>query len=342
MMIHDGFAKPWRAQAYGPAVRSLVLAVLVASFFVAPPVAAQTSSEALAESLFLEARRLIDEGDYATACPKLRQSNELDPQLGTLLNLGNCYEKNGQTASAWAAFTELSRLASRAGQAARATYAAGRIEVLEPKLAYVTLLPPSALPADVFVRIDDERLSQAVLGTALPLDPGSRRLSVSAPTYEPWSLTIEVAEASRQQVEIPSLQPVVPEPDPPPPPTSAPVPAPIFVPRPTPKRLPMTERSASSWWAAAITGYSLAGAGVVVGAVTGGLALDAGGSLECPDGLCEPTDADQLSRANTLANVSNVSLAVAGAGAILGIIATVVALDDERFDVSFGRAAIRF
>lgn len=319
----------------------VVAALALASFAVPRLVSAQTSNEALAESLFVEARRLIEEGDYVAACPKLVQSNELDPQLGTLLNLGKCYEKNGQTASAWATFTELSRLASRAGQKVRATYAAERIEALEPELAYVTLKLSAPLPDGVTVRLDEKGLSPAALGTPLPLDPGYRQLSVSAPEHQPWRLTLEVATGSRQEVMIPPLEPLLPEPEPAPaPPPVTPLPPPVFVPRP-PRSVPI-ESTSSSWWPVAVAGYSLAGVGVVAGAITGGLALETGGSLDCPRDLCDPVDADDLSRANTLANVSNVSLAVAGAGAILGIIATVVALDDDRVEVSSGQLVIRF
>ena len=139
---------------------------------------------------------------------------------------------------------------------------------------------------------------------------------------------------------IPALRPVVPEPEPPAPVPVLPPPARVFIPLPAPA--PVREPVSSSWWPGAITGYSVAGVGGAVGAITGALALDAGSSLDCPMDLCDPADADDLSRANTLANVSNVSLAVAGAGAILGIIATVVALDDERVEVSSGRVVFRF
>ena len=39
----------------------------------------------------------------------------LDPGAGTLLNLGDCYEKSGRTASGWAAFREAVAVAHRTG-----------------------------------------------------------------------------------------------------------------------------------------------------------------------------------------------------------------------------------
>ena len=65
---------------------------------------ARPEDRAAAESLFSDARRLMQAGDYEQACPKLEASRRLEPGLGTTLNLGDCYEKLGRTASAWGEF----------------------------------------------------------------------------------------------------------------------------------------------------------------------------------------------------------------------------------------------
>ena len=86
---------------------------------------AQTSAadKAAAQALFDEGKRLMDAGQFAQACPKFADSEKLDPGVGTLLNLGVCYEKNGQTASAWATYKEAASAAANAGEAAREKYA---------------------------------------------------------------------------------------------------------------------------------------------------------------------------------------------------------------------------
>ena len=58
------------------------LAASLALCFVASAVSAQSSTNAAgAEALYEEARGLMKQGDFARACPKFKQSYELDPGL---------------------------------------------------------------------------------------------------------------------------------------------------------------------------------------------------------------------------------------------------------------------
>lgn len=51
-----------------------------------------------ASALFAEGRQLMAAGDYASACPKLAESQALDPAADTALDLGICYQKASQAA----------------------------------------------------------------------------------------------------------------------------------------------------------------------------------------------------------------------------------------------------
>src|SRR4030095_15910449 len=99
---------------------------------------ASASDKASAEALFDEALRAMKEGKYAEACPKLENSQRIDPGVGTLLYLGECYEKIGRTASAWATFREAASQAEAGGQTKRAKAARERIAKLDSKLSYLT------------------------------------------------------------------------------------------------------------------------------------------------------------------------------------------------------------
>jgi hypothetical protein len=182
----------------------------------AAPARADTPSSqdrALAESLFREAKDLAKAEDYERACPKFAESQRLDPQLGTLLHLATCHEQQGKTASAWAEYSAAAELAASKGEASRAELARKRVKQLEPKLSRIEVEVKEPV-AGLTVRLDDRELGDAVLGAALPVDPGSHQLQASAPGYEPWSRPIDIlADGQTTRLHIPSLKAMAQAPD---------------------------------------------------------------------------------------------------------------------------------
>jgi hypothetical protein len=71
-------------------------------------------------------------------------------------------------------------------------------------------------------------------------------------------------------------------------------------------------------------GFGVAGAGVILCAVTGLITLTTTSSIKssghCYGDTCGPEEYDRISTANTTATISNVSFAVAGAGAVAGLV----------------------
>jgi hypothetical protein len=163
-----------------------------------------------AEALFRDGRRLMAEGRYAEACPKFVAAGKLEATTGTALNKGECFERLGKLASAWAGFDEARTLAKRSGEGARADEAARRMALLEPRLSTVLLqAPPGGLPAGSSIRLDGQAVDAAALGTAIPVDAGSHTVEVAGAAGGSWSTTVEVA-AEPKTVPVPLQAPVAP------------------------------------------------------------------------------------------------------------------------------------
>jgi len=161
--------------------------------------------KAAAEALFDEGRKLMAAGNYAAACPKLAASQALDAGVGTGLNLADCYEKLGKTASAWALFRETAAAARNAGSPERERVARQRAEALERQLSHLTIVAPTEAETIAITR-DGARIDAAAIGSALPVDPGDYTIAASAPGKLPWSTTVRVAPASRVSLSVPLLE----------------------------------------------------------------------------------------------------------------------------------------
>ena len=94
--------------------RAILVAASLAVVTLAPRMLrAQAEDQAAARALFNEGRELLTAGRYAEACPKFEAARKLYASAGILLNLGDCYERLGRTASAWTEFGEAVSLARR-------------------------------------------------------------------------------------------------------------------------------------------------------------------------------------------------------------------------------------
>src|SRR5450432_3733613 len=180
--------------------------LLFGSLLLASPARAQTSSDpATARALFSEGRKLMAAKHYAEACPKFEESQRLDSGIGTMYNLADCWERSGRTASAWAMFLDAAAAARAAGQNERERTAKERAAALEPKLSHMTIQVASAEPG-LEVRRDGELVGQASYATAMPVDPGTHRIDVTAPGKKPFTTNVEVAVSASVPVQVPKLE----------------------------------------------------------------------------------------------------------------------------------------
>jgi hypothetical protein len=183
----------------------VVAAVAVTAF--AAPVSIAHAQSPQAEVLFRDGRDLIKRGKLAAGCDKLAASERLESSIGTLLNLGDCREKLGKLASAWAAFRKAEAMAKRSGSDdKRQAEAARRAAQLEPKLSNLVIEVPSGV-VGLVVHRDGEVVDPAVWNTAMPVDSGTYTITAEAPGFVAWSGPVTVAVGARRQVvTVPNLE----------------------------------------------------------------------------------------------------------------------------------------
>ncbi|WP_437283444.1 hypothetical protein WME90_23575 [Sorangium sp. So ce375] len=181
---------------------------------------------AAAQALFDAAKQLMAEGKYADACPKLEESQRLDPGIGTQFNLAACYEQLGRTASAWSMFLEVAGAAKAAGQLEREKVARQRAAALQPRLIRLTITAPADSPADLQVKRDGALVGRAQWGTPVPVDPGKHTVEASAAGRAPFARSVELTRAGASEtLAVPPLAAGAPARDAAPPASGAPAPA---------------------------------------------------------------------------------------------------------------------
>lgn len=138
------------------------------------PRASYAQNPAAAEALFEQARAAMAAGSFDIACARFRDSDKLDPAVGTRFNLADCEERRGHVATAWSLFRGV--LSELAQDDDRRPIAEQRARTLEPRVPYLRMQPGADTPAGVHVRIDGVELGEGSFGLALPMDPGTHEL----------------------------------------------------------------------------------------------------------------------------------------------------------------------
>ncbi len=166
---------------------------------------AHAADPAAAQALFDDAKKLVAEGRWAAACPKLEESQRLDPGMGTEFHLASCHEHIGRNATAWAEYLDVASAAKTAGQGAREKAARDRAAALEPLLSRMKIIVPNDTPGLVVTR-DGVEVGRGQWGAALPLDQGPHLLVARAPGKKTWERNIRLlADARTVEVSVPVL-----------------------------------------------------------------------------------------------------------------------------------------
>ena len=269
-----------------------------------------------AEALFDDGRRLMHAGHFDEACPKLKRSQEIDPGLGTLVNLGLCYEKSGRTTSAWLVFRGAASQAASSQDDERERYAREHADALEPVLARLVLLVSSD---GTRVWRDGADVPRAMWGVDTLVDPGEHVIDATAEGRRPWHGRVVAVARQSVPVLVPELDPASPSPTPP---------RAALVPRPD-----VPPPGAGAWHrpvaiAAGSLGLGALAFGVIAGLV--GISKYDESSHHCRGQACSDVGLSLRDQALTLADVATVSLVTGGVLLAGGVLAWVSAPRSSR------------
>jgi hypothetical protein len=305
---------------------------LLAATFAAPrPARADgDDAEARATKLFEEGRTLARAGRCPEAIELFQASLKEATGVGSLLNLGDCYERMGKPATARGWFVRAQDVA-RERSDPRATEAAERARALEPKISDLTVRIADPEEAGLAIALDGEPLDRARWNVAVPVDPGAHAVEATSLRRGKTSLRVVVPDGARH-VDV-----VVPAPLPASPSTASP-PSATRSTEPPPARIgaaPEAPREPHDGSLFRTLGWAAGGLGagaVAAGSVFGVLSIVNHGSVldRCPDyPTCPAASRSAVDDANSSAHaegtVATVSIAAGVALVAAGVVLVLTA-----------------
>jgi len=257
--------------------------------------APSAAAKAQADTAFDEGRELFEQGRFKDACDRFELSMKLDPSPGTLLNLGNCYEPQGDLLHALATFEQALADAQRSTDKKRrqvwSDAAKERIASLGKRIPELTI---DGAEAGSRVLLDGNPFEH--LGEALRQNPGHHTIEVSAPSKRTFTKSFELPEGQRLGIHLPPLEREAPAVQ-----ASAPTPAPLTA----PPVGAQPQRRFGIWpFVAGGTGAALIGTSVVTGLMASSKASQL--KKECADKICDGSLKGVQQSAHSLAVATDV------------------------------------
>jgi hypothetical protein len=291
------------------------------------------SQKQLARELMQKGHERRDAGDLKGALEAFQAADQIMRVPTTGFEVARSQADLGQLVEAHETLLRVQRIPARPDDPQVFRDAHAWVTTLDGDLAkripsvtiHVEGAPASSQPS---VSVDGVAVPAAALAVPFELDPGHHVIVASVGTARSEA-AVDVVERDRRDVTLRLVAgdgsaEAPPGPAAPPSSTAA---GPAAA--PTPESPPATAHRRGIPTLAWI-GFGVAGAGAVVGSVTGIMSISDKGSIQnqCFGNRCPPSTYNSLDSANTLATVATVSFIVAGAGAALGVAGLFLRGDD--------------
>jgi hypothetical protein len=293
-------------------VRTLAATLLLTAFDVHAEEGPTERDRNVARESVYQGDDLAKRGDFKGALEAYRRANAIMKVPTTGIEVVRTSLKLGLLVEALEACRQTAAYPPKPGEPEPFTKARNEAKSLMaslrtriPKLTVAVMAPEGVVPQVV---VDDAAVTDYVL---LPLNPGTHRVTVSAPDLVSAQEEVTLAEGESKRLEV--------------------------VLRGATSQVTVVTKGSATYWPLAYTGFALTAAGLGVGAATGVLSLKAADELAANcrlDGSCPPDKGLQptIDRRNTLGYLSTAGFALAGVGAAIAIPALVVSLRAKKAD----------
>ncbi len=303
------------------------------------------ADKASARALAQQGQDALDKRDFATAADRFARAGELVHAPTLALGLARAQVGLGKWIAAEETYYRLLHEPVPAGAPPAFTRAIADarkdLAALEPRVPSVTIVVKGAPAATV--TLDGAALPSAVLGVPRPVDPGKHVVRAEADGFAPGQSTFTVAERKNEAVTLtlehgraapptptPTPTPPVVATRPPegtPPVVGATPPAGPTAPPTPPETPPPAASGGSLRRTLGFVGLGVGGAGLILGGVTGGLAIPKHNALDkaCPDGLCTRAQADAVGNYHLFTTLSTAGFIAGGVLAASGLVLVLTA-----------------
>jgi hypothetical protein len=156
--------------------------------------------------LSVDGTKLLDSGRAADRCAALEERHRREPALGVRMELAECHEQSGRTASAWGGYLSVATQARSRGEDAIEKAAGARAAAIEPRLVRLEVDVDAASTNGLALKRNGATLQHVEWDVSVPIDPGTYTIEASAPGRSPWSSSIVITtERARWSVHVPEL-----------------------------------------------------------------------------------------------------------------------------------------
>ncbi|MSP25665.1 MAG: hypothetical protein EXR75_10975 [Myxococcales bacterium] len=252
-----------------------------------------------AQQLAHEAKKLVTQGDLKGATKKYKRADQLVPSVTYKLAVGKAYADLGDYVQAATALREAAAVTGAVGPEKRALEEAKKllvaIDAKTPKLEFEMMQPEAS---KVTLLVDEEEVDPT--SGAHAVNPGKHEIVARADGYTDWSKSVRLDEGATQTLEVRMV-------------------------RAGGEDDASSKGGAPRW--SAYASWGVGGVALIGGAVFGVFAIQTTNEIlkrkepyDCNANLCPQAAESDLAIARMNGNLSTAGFAIAGVGAVSGLV----------------------